>query len=590
MKTKSTSQSAFNLRVLIGIVSLAGVFLALVGVGALSNAFAQAKLVKPEQPTSAMADAAPPGHPASAVLWAQAKLFHVPAACDPGPWSTATTGPATRYRAGGVSDGTFVYVFGGGTSTGTYLNDLWRWDPSTQTWTQLANMPTGKQNIQGAYWNGKIYVPGGYIGSHITENAIYDIATNTWTTGAPLPAAQTGTNVAFNNRIYNFGGNPGPQTTTTIYDITLNTWLPGAPMPVATTYGRAAVAGSFAYYVGGIAAATTNAVHRYDLTTGTWTTMNPLQTARTSEELMTSPDGSKLFAVMGGNATFFTGVPLAQSVEIYNIGTNAWSYGNPVVTKAAAPSGGLAGGKAMVQGGVDNTTYYNTVQVSVTSCAPTVTSAVSRKTHGAAGDFDVVLPLSGTSAIEDRSGGATNDFTIVVTFTGNVAVSGSPQAEVTSGTGTVGSGGVSNGGMVTVSGNIVTIPLTNVADQQTIQVRLNGVNSARDTPAADVTIPMSLLLGDSNGNGAVNAGDISQTKGRSGQAVTSANFRSDFNANGSINAGDISVAKANTGHAVVPDIVCAVDDTGMMCTNPGATCRKNGVAGTCQQGMRCNCQ
>ena len=53
-----------------------------------------------------------------------------------------------------------------------------------------------------------------------------------------------------------------------------------------------------------------------------------------------------------------------MSVEIYDIATNSWGYGNPVVTKAAAPSGGLAGGKAMVQGGVDNVTYYNTVQVS----------------------------------------------------------------------------------------------------------------------------------------------------------------------------------------------------------------------------------
>jgi N-acetylneuraminic acid mutarotase len=88
---------------------------------------------------------------------------------------------------------------------------------------------------------------------HITENAIYDIATNTWTTGAPLPAPQTGTNVAFNNKIYNFGGNPGPQATTSIYDIAANTWTAGAPMPVATTYGRAVVAGNFAYYVGGIA-------------------------------------------------------------------------------------------------------------------------------------------------------------------------------------------------------------------------------------------------------------------------------------------------------------------------------------------------
>ena len=140
-----------------------------------------------------------------------------------------------------------------------------------------------------------------WIGFDITENAIYDIATNTWSTGAPLPAAQTGTNVAFDNKIYNFGGSPGPQTTTTIYDIATNTWSAGAAMPVATYYGRAVTVGGFAYYVGGIGAAVTNAVHRYDIATNTWTPMSPLQTRRTSEELMASPDGSMLFAVMGGD-------------------------------------------------------------------------------------------------------------------------------------------------------------------------------------------------------------------------------------------------------------------------------------------------
>ena len=161
-----------------------------------------------------------------------------------------------------------------------------------------------------------------------------------------------------------FGGNPGPQSTVTIYDIATNTWSSGAAMPVATTYGRSTVAGSFAYYAGGITTVTTNAVYRYNFAANTWATMAPLGTARTSEELMTSPDNSKLFAVMGGDATFFTGVPLAVSVEIYDIAANTWTLGNPVVTKAAAPSGGLAGGKLMVQGGVDGTTYYDLVQVS----------------------------------------------------------------------------------------------------------------------------------------------------------------------------------------------------------------------------------
>ena len=315
-----------------------------------------------------------------------APLFPEGGCGTPGPWQTATPGPPARYRAGGCTDGAFVYVYGGGNSTGGYYNDLWRWSPNTQTWTQLANMPTAKQNIQGAYWNGKIYVPGGFNGAHITENAIYDIATNMWTTGAPLPAAQTGANVAFNNKIYNFGGNPGPQSTVTIYDIATNTWSNGATMPVAITYGRAAVAGlgtQYAYYAGGITTVTVNTLYRYDFATNTWATMAPLQTARTSEELMTSPLGIELYAVMGGDATFFTGVPLPVSVEIYHIGSNFWSYGNPVVTKAAAPSGGRAGVKLMVQGGVDNTTYYDTVQVSVVPCGtpvPTPTASPTRET------------------------------------------------------------------------------------------------------------------------------------------------------------------------------------------------------------------
>src|SRR5262249_13402170 len=164
-------------------------------------------------------------------------------------------------------------------------------------------------------------------GAHITENAIYTVATNTWSLGAPLPAAQTGTNVAFNNKVYNFGGNPGPQSTVTIYDIATNTWTTGAAMPAATTYGRSAVAGNFAYYAGGITTVTVPTVYRYDFAANTWATMAPMGTARTSEELMTSPDNSKLFAVMGGDATFFTGVPLAVSVEIYDIAGNSWSLG-----------------------------------------------------------------------------------------------------------------------------------------------------------------------------------------------------------------------------------------------------------------------
>ena len=184
---------------------------------------------------------------------------------------------------------------------------------------------------------------------------------------------------------------------------------------------------------------------------------------------------------------------------------------------------------------------------------PTVTSAVSRETHGGAGTFDVNLPLTGTPGIECRSTGGTNDYTMVVTFAGNVTVSGSPQAQVTLGTGCVGTGGVCSGN-VSVSANVVTIPLTNIANVQTINVRLNGVNNAAgtDAPATDFTIPMSILIGDTNANATVNAADVAQTKSRLGQTVDATNFRSDVNANGSINAADTAIVKQNSGTSLPP--------------------------------------
>ena len=50
-------------------------------------------------------------------------------------------------------------------------------------------------------------------------------------------------------------------------------------------------------------------------------------------------------------------------------------------------------------------------------------SAVSRKTHGDAGTFDLPLPLSGNPGIECRSGGADGEYQVVVTFP-NVGDSG----------------------------------------------------------------------------------------------------------------------------------------------------------------------
>ena len=67
------------------------------------------------------------------------------------------------------------------------------------------------------------------------------------------------------------------------------------------------------------------------------------------------------------------------------------------------------------------------------------------------------------------------------------------------------------------------------------------------TNTSNVATPISVLLGDTNGNGSVSASDIGQTKAQSGQAVTAANFRTDVNISGSISAADIGLVKSKSG-------------------------------------------
>ncbi len=169
---------------------------------------------------------------------------------------------------------------------------------------------------------------------------------------------------------------------------------------------------------------------------------------------------------------------------------------------------------------------------------PQPTAAFSRKTQGGAGNFDVDLMPNGTPGIECRSGGASGVYQMIIQFANPVTV---VSASLISGNGSA--------SLSSVNGATVTVDLMNVTNAQTIVAKLTGVNDG--TLSGDVPVAMSVLLGDTNGNRSVNAGDVAQTKGQSGQAVTAANFREDVNANGSINAGDVAQVKSQSG-AILP--------------------------------------
>lgn len=167
-----------------------------------------------------------------------------------------------------------------------------------------------------------------------------------------------------------------------------------------------------------------------------------------------------------------------------------------------------------------------------------ITSAVSRKTHGSAGSFDVALPLTGEPGLESRNSNGRH--TLVFNFSSDV-VSGN--ARVTAGTGSV-------LGSPSFAGTTMTVNLVGVTDVQQIAVTLTDVTSSTAQVLPDTAVSMNLLAGDVTADKSVNNSDVSLTKGQVGMTVTSANFREDVNANGTISSADVRQVKTNVGHSL----------------------------------------
>ena len=170
----------------------------------------------------------------------------------------------------------------------------------------------------------------------------------------------------------------------------------------------------------------------------------------------------------------------------------------------------------------------------VSGPTPPPTRVVSRKLHGGV-PFDIDLPVLGDPGIECRSGGASNTYQIVFTFPTAVTFT---SASITDGTGSV-SSAIGSGT------STITVNITGVTNVQKITFTLFGVNDGTST--GDVGVAMGVLIGDTNGDGSVNAGDTTQTRSRSGQTTNATNFRSDVTTDGVVNSGDTTAVRAKSG-------------------------------------------
>ncbi|MGD8435886.1 MAG: M4 family metallopeptidase, partial [Syntrophobacterales bacterium] len=169
-------------------------------------------------------------------------------------WSTVPlSGGFTARWAADIAydpDNNLCYISGGAAAPGAGdLNELWVFNPATNTFTQKASFTTPRDFHASCYYNGKIYIAGGYDSTTgpLSSTQVYNIATNTWSAenaelGA-LPDLWWGMGDALQeSKLWLMGGVDGTGalvSRTGYFDLTSGSWVNAADLvePVYRTEG-----------------------------------------------------------------------------------------------------------------------------------------------------------------------------------------------------------------------------------------------------------------------------------------------------------------------------------------------------------------
>ena len=217
-----------------------------------------------------------------------------------------------------------IHVIGGGGPDGATDIHL-RYTINTDSWDTLAPVPYKAQQPSGVSINGGIhYYGGGYpnTGSPLKLHYRYDPASNTWSRLPDLPINRAiHVSQVVGDSIFIMAGQP-EKTRVDIYRTTDSTWhSPGALPDVHVWYGALARYGDDIYRFGGggFAAPTSNA-HRYRPETNQWTTISSLTMGLHAASAATLGDS---IYIVGG----FSDLKYLTQCLVYNPMTDQYGKG-----------------------------------------------------------------------------------------------------------------------------------------------------------------------------------------------------------------------------------------------------------------------
>lgn len=289
--------------------------------------------------------------------------------------------PLTRHVA--VSDGRYLYLLGGqNTISSDALN---RYDPRDHSWQPLPEMPASYANTDGAYVDGRIYIPSGFTGDSTYGGTHYSYSINeeeAWSTRAPITSTSQITEpVAWgaaaadpsDTAYYYTGGRRGsapeiPSPYAFRYDIQLDSWQTLNSMTTPRYAHGAAFLGGDLCVVGGIGEQEQILASGecFDFGNGTWSPTADLNIPRYSFGRAVGVDGR--WYVFGGVISGTTSAELTTpKTEVYDFETDTWTLldqRSSLHQSRAWPAGALVGLDIYAVGGYLNQqgTVVNTME------------------------------------------------------------------------------------------------------------------------------------------------------------------------------------------------------------------------------------
>jgi N-acetylneuraminic acid mutarotase len=278
------------------------------------------------------------------------------------PWVSMTAMPTPRLRFVTANVGGKIYVLGGQDASSPIIpqppmTTVEIYDPATDSWSTGTPMPFAVSAAMAAVVNGKIYVIGGVPELAIASDAVqeYNPATDTWTIKTSMIDSRYSAAVAmYNNLIYIAGGS-GPGTTLASllwFDPAMNVWSAGSPMSQVRTGSAGAAIGDQILLYGGYNTQSSylGSVEDYDPALDTWTTR--ASTGIERRDMGVSLVNGLLYAFGGNNVN-----RSLDLVSAYDSATDTWTSKTPMPVSLDYTRAELVNGKVYVFG-TNNTLEY----------------------------------------------------------------------------------------------------------------------------------------------------------------------------------------------------------------------------------------